>query len=56
MDCGRILKDVNIRYETAGTLNADRSNAILVTHALSVMLTFAGVTVPMTANPAGGMI
>jgi len=35
LDCGRELKDVNIRYETAGTLNADRSNAVLVTHALS---------------------
>ena len=30
-----MLKEVNIRYETAGTLNADKSNAILVTHALS---------------------
>lgn len=35
MDCGRVLKEVNIRYETAGTLNADKSNAVLVTHALS---------------------
>ena len=35
LDCGRELKDVNIRYETAGTLNADASNAVLVTHALS---------------------
>ena len=35
LDCGRILKDVNIRFETAGTLNADRSNAVLVNHALT---------------------
>lgn len=35
LDCGRKLKEVNIRYETAGTLNADGSNAILVTHALT---------------------
>ena len=35
LDCGRILKDVNIRYETAGTLNAERSNAVLVNHALT---------------------
>ncbi|MBE6399125.1 MAG: homoserine O-acetyltransferase [Lentisphaerae bacterium] len=35
LDCGRVLKEVNIRYETAGTLNADASNAVLVTHALS---------------------
>ena len=35
LDCGRELKGVNIRYETAGTLNADRSNAILIDHALT---------------------
>ena len=35
LECGRVLKDVTIRYETAGTLNADASNAVLVTHALS---------------------
>ena len=35
MDCGKVLKEVNIRYETAGTLNADRSNAVLVNHALT---------------------
>ena len=35
LDCGRSLKNVNIRYEVAGTLNEDRSNAVLVTHALT---------------------
>ncbi|MBE6387489.1 MAG: homoserine O-acetyltransferase [Lentisphaeria bacterium] len=35
LDCGRSLKNVNIRYEVAGELNAERTNAILVTHALS---------------------
>ena len=35
LDCGRTLKAVNIRYETAGTLLPDRSNAVLITHALS---------------------
>ena len=35
LECGRVLKEVNIRFETAGTLNEQRSNAILVTHALS---------------------
>ena len=35
LDCGRMLKQVNIRYETAGTLAPDKSNAILIEHALS---------------------
>ena len=35
LDCGKKLKDVVIRYETYGTLNADHSNAILVEHALT---------------------
>ena len=35
LDCGRSLKNVNIRYEVAGELNEDKSNAILVTHARS---------------------
>ena len=35
LDCGKTLKAVNIRYETAGTLLPDRSNAVLITHALS---------------------
>lgn len=35
LDCGRTLKGVNIRYETVGTLAPNRSNAILITHALS---------------------
>ncbi|MBR4664222.1 MAG: alpha/beta fold hydrolase, partial [Lentisphaeria bacterium] len=35
LDCGRSLRGVNIRYETYGTLNADKSNAILVEHALT---------------------
>ena len=33
--CGKKLKRVNIRYETYGKLNEDKSNAILVTHALT---------------------
>ena len=35
LDCGRSLRSVNIRYETYGTLNEDKSNAILVEHALT---------------------
>jgi len=35
LELGGVLPSVTIAYETYGTLNADRSNAVLVCHALS---------------------
>lgn len=35
LDCGKVLKEVDIRYETAGTLSPQADNAILIAHALS---------------------
>jgi homoserine O-acetyltransferase len=35
LDCGKTLLQYDLVYETYGTLNADRSNAILACHALS---------------------
>jgi homoserine O-acetyltransferase/O-succinyltransferase len=35
LDCGAMLSPYTIAYQTYGTLNADRSNAILVCHALT---------------------
>jgi homoserine O-acetyltransferase/O-succinyltransferase len=35
LDCGRRLRPVTVAYEQYGELNEDRSNAILVCHALS---------------------
>ena len=35
LDCGRVLPQYELVYETYGELNADRSNAILICHALS---------------------
>ena len=35
LDCGKIIKDFSLAYETYGTLNKSKSNAILVFHALT---------------------
>ena len=35
LDCGKVIKNFPIAYETYGTLNKSKSNAILVFHALS---------------------
>ncbi|MBV8398924.1 MAG: homoserine O-acetyltransferase [Acetobacteraceae bacterium] len=35
LDCGARLRTLDIAYRTYGTLNADRSNAVLVCHALT---------------------
>ena len=35
LDCGRELPEFDLVYETYGTLNAERSNAVLICHALS---------------------
>lgn len=35
LECGRTLTTFDLMYETYGTLNAERSNAVLICHALS---------------------
>ena len=35
LDCGKIIKDFPLAYETYGALNKDKTNAILVFHALT---------------------
>ncbi len=40
---GTVLRDYDLVYETYGTLNADRSNAVLVCHALNASHHVAGV-------------
>ena len=50
LDCGVTLLQVDVAYETYGTLNADRSNAILVLHAFSGDAHAAGIS-PETGQP-----
>ena len=35
LDCGKIIKNFPLAYETYGTLNKDKNNAILAFHALT---------------------
>jgi len=48
--CGRTLADYELAYETYGTLNAARSNAVLVCHALNASHHVAGVYADDPAN------
>jgi homoserine O-acetyltransferase/O-succinyltransferase len=50
MDAGVNLSPFQIAYQTAGTLNADRSNAVLICHALTGDQYFAHRH-PVTAKP-----
>jgi homoserine O-acetyltransferase/O-succinyltransferase len=43
LQSGSVLRDYTLAYETYGTLNADRSNAVLVCHALNASHHVAGV-------------
>ena len=50
LDCGVVLAPWRIAYQTYGTLNADRSNAILLCHALTGDQHVANVN-PVTGRP-----
>jgi homoserine O-acetyltransferase len=50
LDCGASLGPFTVAYRTYGTLNADRSNAVLVCHALTGDQ-FVAETHPVTGKP-----
>jgi homoserine O-acetyltransferase len=51
LQCGKTLNAYDLVYETYGKLNADRSNAVLVCHALSGHHHAAGFHHPMDKKP-----
>ena len=51
LDCGRKLGPVTLAYETYGRLNEDRSNAVLIVHALSGDAHAAGYHTPNDRKP-----
>ena len=54
LESGEKLGPVTIAYETYGTLNKDKSNAILILHALTGNAHVAGFH-PDEKDPAGGI-
>ena len=50
LDCGTVLSDFTIAYQTYGVLNEDKSNAILVCHALTGDQ-FVAENHPVTGKP-----
>ncbi|MBV7257355.1 homoserine O-acetyltransferase [Pacificimonas sp. WHA3] len=50
LDSGETLPALDVAYETYGTLNEDRSNAVLICHALT-MDQYAASTHPVTGKP-----
>ena len=51
LECGRTLGPVTLAYETYGTLNAEKDNAILIVHALSGDAHAAGYHSPEDRKP-----
>ncbi|MBQ4336386.1 MAG: homoserine O-acetyltransferase [Lentisphaeria bacterium] len=51
LDCGRKLYDVNLRYETYGTLSEKLDNAVLIHHALTGDAHVAGKYSPEDRKP-----
>ncbi|MFT8246011.1 homoserine O-acetyltransferase MetX [Roseomonas sp. BN140053] len=50
LDCGTVIAPLAVAYRTYGTLNADRSNAVLVCHALTGDQ-YVAETHPLTGRP-----
>jgi len=54
LQSGASVRGYTLAYETYGTLNADRSNAVLVCHALNASHTWRAPMPTRTRAKAGG--
>ena len=54
LQSGASIRDYHLAYETYGQLNADKSNAVLVCHALNASHHVAGYYPGEEKAPAGG--
>jgi len=52
LQSGAVLPGYELVYETYGTLNADKSNAVLICHALNASHHVAGRHATPTASPS----
>ena len=51
LQSGALLSNYSLTYETYGALNAERSNAVLVCHALNASHHVAGMSADVDGNP-----
>ena len=55
LDCGQTINNFPLAYETYGSLNENKSNAILVFHALTGDQFVTGIN-PLTKKMVGGLL
>ena len=55
LDCGQTINNYPLAYETYGKLNSDRSNAIMIFHALTGDQFASGIN-PITKKMVGGIM